>query len=226
MAGTLSELRQKLKKNLSVAILGVIFCFAGLSGATAQTKLGPILDKKIFNPENGNYYQLVDVRTSKININLTFSRYGVTWGGASRLANQLKYKNVQGRLVKDNSPELDTFLRQTFRPSTYTWIGIRYKCSDRKLYYIDEEPLTPNSFTFWSPVDWSSDRVHNATGRPSNIEKPVCYGRIKYHGAYMTIGDIDRAPYWALVVDDKVWYAFFVEYPTGETENSQVSLNK
>lgn len=191
-------------------LLRAVLPFAAFVAATSTAYGFPGFDGDVLYEVkkfdgNGNYYMLVDRRFLPNGKRRMLDPSNL-WHGARRLAQGFTYEGVRGRLVKLTSPQLESFIRITFRPGTDYWIGVRYNCKTNRMEYADGTPMPPGAYSHWHPVDW---------GPRTSVGTPLCTHLDSYLGAQIVVTD-EREGYWALRGEPKGFFQFVVEFPVGE----------
>ena len=116
---------------------------AGLAKAKPQynpAKATPKFSEIVYDKVSGSYFQYVLYPTGKEQ----------NWLTVRRQAESFSYKGIQGRLALVPNQEVSDFLRQTFKPRHFVWIGLRYFCQYRKLMWVTGEILDRKSFQRWA----------------------------------------------------------------------------
>ena len=169
-----------------------------------------VRDRPILFEQNDTYYELVTLPP-------TFHYQ------ALRLASKRTYKDRRGRLAIVDSKEVNDFLRDTFKPSTLTWIGLRYWCGRGRLERSDGSVQKLSQYSNWA-TPWNtsgSDRIQVVDGKPRPPLRLTCYDKTQAWGVH----------YWSLA-DGFQWNAngwlkhgwlMFVEYPPIESKDEKVS---
>jgi hypothetical protein len=93
----------------------------------------------IHNPENGHYYQLVEVQGS-----------GLSWYDAKDAAEAMEYKNMKGHLATLTSPEEEKLVLDSFPKivPNYVWLGATDEHKEDEWKWITGET--------WSYTNWDS----------------------------------------------------------------------
>lgn len=95
----------------------------------------------LYDASSGSYFEL-------------YKNEGVSWSSANNLAQRKSYKGRRGRLAVVRTRETHEFIRKNFQFSFKgglgAWIGLRYMCKNRKLYWVTGESLDRTSdFQAW-----------------------------------------------------------------------------
>lgn len=157
----------------------------------------PLYDTKVYNPATASYFEL--------------KRPGgdFNWNKANEYAERAHYKGVRGRLAVIKNKETQDFLVKTFRP-TISWIGLKYYCRLNALQWVSGEfwPLTSyaNWGTRWN-VSGASPNAEGLAGCDANDGHGV-------RGVHMWGHEGNYK--WNVNGPAKIFYDFFVEYPTGQ----------
>ena len=101
-----------------------------------------VRDRPILFEQNDTYYELVTLPP-------TFHYQ------ALRLASKRTYKDRRGRLAIVDSKEVNDFLRDTFKPSTLSWIGLRYWCGRGRLERSDGTVQKLSQYSNWA-TPWNT----------------------------------------------------------------------
>jgi hypothetical protein len=156
----------------------------------------PLYDTKVYNPATASYFEL--------------KRPGgdFNWYKAQEYAENANYKGVRGRLAVVKAKEIQEFLVNNFRPSI-AWIGLKYYCRLNALQWTSGEfwPLT--AYANWG-TPWNLDGAS-----PTNQGRSHCdAGDFKsFNGVHMWGHEGNFK--WNVNGAPKIFYEFFVEYPTG-----------
>ena len=174
----------------------ILIAFSMFSAAwTADTANAEVRVRSqiVYNAKTKSYFQYIehDVQDSQ------------SWETADRLARKLVYKGVRGRLAIVTDDEVNTFLRQTFSPRTYTWIGLRYSCRYRRLIWVNGELVKPKDYQNWARV-WYRNAPVTCEAQPGSFPFMPIYYLPADHGFR-----------WQASGPKKRMYSYFVEYPTG-----------
>jgi hypothetical protein len=180
---------------ISRFFLSLLVC-AAISAATNCHAAADLLDTPVYDPVSKSYFEMVD----GLKIYKGYMAHeGPNWAQAHDLARGRAYGGVQGRLATVSSVTTHEFLEQTFKPSNYVWIGLRYFCGAQKLQWDNGEALARGSFQAWDS-NWRQDPY--ACNGPIQTYMPVAYSPLPGFR-------------WVGKGIEKRYYYFFVEYPTG-----------
>lgn len=172
-----------------------------LAGAPAIAK--PLLDTPVLHKDSGSYFELVRVQ-GKIP-GRSANKKSAPWEGVNRIARQRIYMGRRGRLAVVRSRKINNFLRDTFKPTRSTWIGLRYYCLQRRFVWVTGDVLRPGQYRNFG-------RVWNAgTAEPSGQRDYKCTGTsrpwpVHYWGVQFGFR-------WNANGSAKYFRFFFVEYP-------------
>lgn len=180
-------------------VLGCIATWAGSSGTSAK----PLYDKPVYDPASKSYFEMVLVTRANSNHYIP----EISWGQAYQLAKQRSYNGVRGRLAVVKSEATHEFLAKIFQPNNFAWIGLRYWCSTHKLQFSDGSFWTRGMFRAWN-AKWDQSAVKDPCWEYHSYRKPQ-YMPVAYQP--LNDGFLWIAKEW-----HKLYYAYFVEYPTGE----------
>lgn len=158
-------------------------------------KNGVLWDTPVYEPVTKKYYALIWAHNPK-DVYL-----GVTWETADALAKAREYKGARGRLAIVDTVEVHQFLERTFHPDEPTWIGLRYACSTRTLWWADGRKWKPG-FQAWD-ANWRQDVYACKSGDPAKDFMPVAYSAI------------DKGFKWIGKGKNKQFNGYFIEFPTG-----------
>ena len=156
----------------------------------------PLYDTKVYNPATASYFEL--------------KRPGgdFSWYKAQEYAENANYKGVRGRLAVVKNKETQDFLVKTFRPSI-AWIGLKYYCKLNALQWVSGEfwPLT--GYANWG-TPWNLDGAS-----PNHQRRSYCDASDfrRFNGVNMWGHEGNYK--WNVNGAPKIFYRFFVEYPTG-----------
>jgi hypothetical protein len=160
----------------------------------------PLYDTPVYHPESKRYFELVKV--SKAEAPTTYVPE-LSWAGANKFASQRRFKGAKGQLAVVDSPAIHMFLLSTFKPDVWAFTGLRYYCRQRKLVWVSGKVHTRNDFQAWH-VQW--DQSETACLKPNTDVEflPIVYTSAKEGFRWVAKGPAKR------------YYAYFVEYRTGE----------
>jgi hypothetical protein len=157
---------------------------------------GVLYDTPIYDPGSKRYFALMWAR------NPQDIYRGANWAKANTDAKARQFKGVQGRLAVIDTPEVHSFLMQTFHPPCEAWIGVRYWCGPRQLEWTTGQYWKPGSFQAWDRA-WKQDEYSCKPG-----DKPE-YMPVAYSATANGFRWIGKGP-------GKEYFAYFIEYPTGK----------
>jgi hypothetical protein len=180
-----------------IAIISAIFFALGF-GATSQAK--ELVDSPVYDPVSKSYFEMVD----GLKIYHGYQAHeGPNWTQANDFARARVFGGARGRLAVIKSVATHDFLKQTFQPQTYVWIGLRYMCANHQLLWANGETFARGDFGAWDQR-WNQD-VYGCNG-PGEDWMPIAYSPLPVF-------------HWVGKGIDKRYYYFFVEYPTGHPVN-------
>jgi hypothetical protein len=120
--------------------------------AAQDAPLGSQYGKPLYDPASKSYIELHKFTKADEGKQYIPS---MIWRDAQEYASRRAYKGVRGRLVVITQAETHSLIRDKLRPSTYTWIGLRYFCDPGKLQWTDGTIHLKEHFSIWRP-DWDS----------------------------------------------------------------------
>lgn len=187
-------------------LVGIFLLTASLITATGSAVAREVRYTKIYYPPTQTYYELINMSFTSGGLHLGFK--STTWGAVRRAAQRMTFGGVQGDLARITSPELDGWLRYTFRPQRETWFGLIYDCKTRTLQYPGGRLAPKDAYTNFHPINWGPRDAHN---------RPDCGQHlVTFYGAYMNLSSkANLGTSWALSTNIKFWGSYLVEYPTG-----------
>ena len=158
-------------------------------------------EKIVYDPASKSYFQLHSFSLSE-------SRGGEAngnWNDAQRVANNLSFKGVSGRLAIVKTPEVHDFLLRNFRSigANVAWIGMKVDCKSMKAYWTDGTPVDKQAFNAWDLKRWYRTNV-NCMQNTS----------IAWMGVYYEPAEDGFR--WQASGPQKAFRHMFVEYPTGK----------
>jgi hypothetical protein len=166
-----------------------------LARVAAAASATPVLEQPVYYAPAKKYFLLIDNTAS-----------GVKW--QSQYPNTMKavssriFHGVHGRLAIIDSPDVYEFLKRSFHPDGYTWIGLRYMCAKKQLVWSDGSVFKPGSFQAWDKR-WNQDVNFCKSASMGSQEQ---YGPIAYD---------PHAGTWIAKGWGKGYVYSFVEFPTG-----------
>jgi hypothetical protein len=176
---------------------------ASASAAPRSTKGAPV-----YFPHTRSYYELIEIGTG-------FSVRGapdITWEKAQHWAAGKSYKGIRGRLAVVKDVETTNFLRDTFKPSQPTWIGMRYYCRLNRLIWTDGSEYSFTGYKNWAQ-EWGRSLVCQNSASTS-----------EFGGVYFSpVGDGFR---WKANGQSKEYGYLFVEYPVGDRDATKTPAAK
>lgn len=158
---------------------------------------GVLYETPVYDPVTKRYFALNWARSTKDAYRAT------SWANASAAAKSRQYKGVHGRLAIVDTPEVHSFLLQTFHPPCEAWIGLRYWCGARALEWSSGQAWQPGAFNAWDKV-WRQDENACRGADAAKDYMPVAYSRTP--NGFRWIGKGLQ----------KEYFAYFIEYPTGQ----------
>jgi len=163
--------------------------------ATAGAGSRSVTNAPIYFPHTRSYYELIE-------IGFGYSIRGapdITWEKAQHWANTKSYKGARGRLAVVRDSETSAFLKDTFKPSQPTWIGMRYYCRLNRLVWSDGTEHSFAGYKNWAQ-EWGRSLVCQNSASTS-----------EFGGVYVTpVRDGFR---WKANGQSKEYGYLFVEYP-------------
>lgn len=189
--------------------LRFLLCLVGLAVAApsvmAASQEGELLDTPVYYEKLDRYYELVSLKHSYPK---QHSRDADRWNVVARLAEQRFHEGRRGRLVVVETPDLNRFLRDTFKPSGRAWIGLKYYCGLGQAIWVNGKPLKNTAYQNWrSPWNVGGDnpeKVETINKCPADSFLPVHYWA--YRDGFQ----------WNANGEQKAGRLFFVEYPPSE----------
>jgi Lectin C-type domain len=182
-----------------VAVVGIrpaIACTEAQPTPGIRAPDGVLYDTPVYDAVSKRYFALYWARRE--------AYHGTNWQDSEQLARSHYYKGVQGRLAIVDTPEIHSFLLQTFHQPCEAWIGLRYWCDARTLQWSGGKKWTPGSFKAWAK-QWKQD-VYACNSKADHV---VDYMPVAYSAA----GNGFR---WVGKGRVKEFFAYFVEFPTGK----------
>jgi hypothetical protein len=188
--------RYALQPFLKLSI-NLYFCLLVLVplSAWAQTS-GSVYNTPIYSHSAKSYFELVKVSKNEDPKSYTPE---FTWAEAQAYASRRVYKGAHGRLAVVKSAEVHSLIVTELKPSTYTWIGLRYFCDKRKLEWSDGSTHLKQDFSLWH-ANWNQS---------AGVE---CQERGYMSVAYLPPNEGLR---WVAKGGGKKYYDLIVEFPTG-----------
>lgn len=185
------------------------FCaLLALPIATAGADPRSVTNSPIYFPHTRSYYELVE-------IGLGYSIRGapdISWDRAQHWANTKTYKGVRGRLAVVRDAETTAFLRDTFKPSQPSWIGMRYYCRLGRLVWTDGTEQSFTGYKNWAK-EWGRSLVCQNSASTS-----------EYGGIYFTpVRDGFR---WKANGQSKEYGYLFIEYSASDRGAAQAETVK
>jgi hypothetical protein len=192
--------RMDLMKQLLIAV-GISILVGGSAWAE-----GVKYNEPVYNPETKSYFELHRPKGQVTDA-------GIVWPEASEIAAGKEHQGVRGRLAVVKTAETDRFLRETFKPSTAAWIGLRFWCGFKKLQWITGDIHALNEFQRWGPV-WNI-KGRNSAMSSTRAECPARGGRTPYFLG-IHYWNQETGFKWNANSLDTGLNALFIEYPTGK----------
>jgi hypothetical protein len=174
---------------------GLVAAASWISLSMPAAAAGERHNQVIYYPETKAYYELVS---------FPITDPGYTWAGAAEVARERMFHGIHGRLAVVRQPGLHRFLMTTFMPDAPAWIGLVYHCGLRQLVWSTGEVEARGGFQAWD-ARWDQSAGAGCSAKPGRSDyMPIAYTPV-YHGFR-----------WMAKGAAKVYYKFFVEYPTGQ----------
>lgn len=185
------------------------FCaFVALPIVSADAAPRSTTNAPVYFPHTRSYYELVE-------IGFGYSVRGapdITWEKAQQWAGTKTYKGVRGRLAVVRDAETTGFLRDTFKPSQPTWIGMRYYCRLNRLIWTDGSEYSFTGYRNWAK-EWGRSLVCQNSSSTS-----------EFGGVYFSpVRDGFR---WKANGQSKEYGYLFIEYPVGDREPTKAQVPK
>lgn len=184
---------------LSKIVIGIL---VSLLSVPALAK--PVLNKPIYNPETKTYFELIDA-------SYVYNGQGPNWKEAKEIAEKRYYNNVQGRLAKIPSAQVEMFIRLNLMPNLNTWFGLYYDCGKKNLVWIDGTPMKASSYTNWGNVNWY-------LGHPGMFCHSSVGSRMP---VFLALAETERK--WAIQLPAKRWHMLVVEYAADNAKKSDTT---
>jgi hypothetical protein len=177
------------RHTLASGLRNFVFCATLATGAILPGigQSKPLYNTPVYDPASKSYFEMVYLEKS------------VNWKKANELAQQRVFKNTKGRLAVISDAETHSFLMRTFQPKENVFTGLRYSCKARKLYWTNGQEMKKSDFHAWAPQWDQSAGVGCQEG-----DMPVVYT-----SAAEGFRWVGKGAY-------KLYFAFFIEYPTGQ----------
>lgn len=203
----MSPMHSVVLARLALLVSIVLSGFSAAGPLQAQQSATPLYDTKVYFPGTKSYYEMVLVRSGDSIRGPSIPEIG--WKKAHLRASERSYKGTRGRLAVVRTPELNRFLMESFRPNQAVWIGLRYWCKFNRLQWVDGKFHDRKNWANWD-VQWNQQGVN----RGSNVGTRGCGRKDEFWPVhYWPVRDGFR---WNATGNDKEFYAYFVEYPTGK----------
>lgn len=187
-------------------LVAIALLTTSLIMAAGPTMARELRYTKIYYPPTKTYYELINMNFSSGGLYMGYK--STTWESVRQAAQRMSFGGVQGDLARVTSPELDSWLRYTFRPERPTWFGLIYDCKTRTLQYPGGQEVPKDGYINFHPTNWGPRDAQN---------RPDC-GRyaVTFYGAYMDLrSNANLGTSWALNTSLKYYGGYFVEYATG-----------
>jgi hypothetical protein len=171
-----------------------IVAFHNISESASTSTAKPVYNKPIYDPASKSYFELV-----KLTKGDDADHYlpSMNWSNAEAFARRRAYKGALGRLATIKAGDTHFFILTSLRPSTFTWIGLRYSCDTQKFRWSDGTALV-EEFQAWHAT-WNQSGESCLKGSFMGV-------------AYTPISDGFR---WVAKGRAKLYTDLLVEYPTG-----------
>jgi hypothetical protein len=186
---------------LPTLIFSLLLAFMAFCTGPALAR--PVFEKPIYNPESKSYFELIENRQLELE--------GPFWHQARDFAAQKYFKGVQGRLAIIATAQTEMFIKTELRPSESVWFGLYFDCQAKNLKWVTGEELKPGAYSNWDPIHWN--HAYNGLFCPEGTP---------YMPAFIAMEKNTR--YWALILRDKRFYQYLIEYPTGGVEPVKSAL--
>ena len=113
----------------------------------------------IYNPDNGHYYQLVEVQGP-----------GLNWYEANDAAEVMEHKGIRGHLATFTSPDEEEFMVRNFPQvvPNYVWLGAADKGQEGDWKWITGEPW---SYSNWDPNEPNGGTFENCMDYADGFDK-------------------------------------------------------
>jgi hypothetical protein len=115
----------------------IAFSSAIVMAALAAT--GANAAEPVYNAATKSYFQLVPARSDR----------PAPWNSARAQARGMVFNGVRGRLAVVNTFEAMKFVRDNFEIEAATWLGARYLCGLRKLFWENAKTQTSGDYARW-----------------------------------------------------------------------------
>ena len=167
-----------------VAGVALLSCTAAITAYAQDTRIaGPF-----FHETSNSYYELHQ---------LPGYEHKYNWAYVRKLAEQKVHKNVRGQLAVIDSQDVHSFLTKRFTFTGPTWIGLRYFCKTKRLFWVNWKEHKRHEFAAWHQQWAANSRI-------------TCLNQsFEYMPAYY-IGEGDT--HWQLQGQSKAYRWFLVQY--------------
>ena len=174
--------------------LAVVVFFTAVPALAAQPS---VYGKPIYDPASQSYIELVKLTKADESKQYVPS---MNWQSAQEYASRRNFKGVKGRLAIIKDGETHSLIMRNLRPTEYTWIGLRYFCSQKKLQWTDGSVHLKTDFSSWhSNWDQSAGVGCNELGY-----MPVAYNGMADGFRWVAKGGL------------KLYTDLLIQYPTGQ----------
>ena len=174
-------------------LLAVAMFFTAGSALAADS----VYNKPIYDPATKSYIELIKLTRAEESKQYVPS---MNWQSAQEYAGRRNFKGVKGRLAIIKDAETHALIMKNLRPSEYTWIGLRYICSQKKLQWTDGSVHLKTDFSAW----------HSQWDQSAGVEcQELGYMPVAYNG----MPDGFR---WVAKGGLKLYTDMLIQYPTGE----------
>lgn len=178
---------------------GIAAAAALLAATAAPVAAKSLLSTPVYNPDTKSYFELVPAPRGYSGRDRSFNE--IPWQSAANVAAGRMHKGVRGRLAIVKSQATNDFLINTFKPESAAWIGLRFFCQVRRLMWVNGDVHPTNAYANWGR-SWQA--AGDTPCAPDHQFAPIALSPAQ--GGWR----------WEGRGQAKEFYAFFVEYPTGQ----------
>jgi hypothetical protein len=184
---------KSIPQSIAWSLAMVMFFTAGSALAAEPS----VYNKPIYDPATQSYIELVKLTRADESKQYVPS---MNWQNAQEYASRRNFKGVKGRLAIIKDAETHALIMKNLRPSEYTWIGLRYICSQKKLQWADGSVHLKTDFSAWH-ANWDQSAGVGC--------QELGYMSVAYNG-------MPEGFRWVAKGALKLYTDLLVQYPTGQ----------
>ena len=179
----------RFQTSMAFMFAGMVVCCSLIANGVSAKE---ITRKFAYDPVSGSHFEYVRRPYGSIG--------GNTWKATRKRVSHRSYKGIPGRLAVVKTKRIHEFLNKNFK-ITEAWIGLRYYCSSKKLFWVTGEVLKRGTdFEIWHRQWYRNPEVRCST-------KGIPYMPVYYKRQGLRV-------LWQASGPNKGLHGYIIEYPS------------